>query len=226
MTPTEDRLLGWHFLTADRRMAYSGHAVESGGVYHVDAKRLELCAYGLHASVQALDSLVFAPGPVVCRVELSGRIIRGRDKACASVRKVLAMADATYVLYEFACQCAEDALKVVNIKAHAPWKAIEVRRKHLTGVATDAELDDAVRAIANCMHGYPKSLAWSTVLFATRQSSSAWDAARITAIDAANCITKATTTWPQDLSAWAAVQRAQNKRLEEMFCELLNITKE
>jgi hypothetical protein len=35
---------------------------------------------GLHASVRISDALQFAPGPTICRVECSGKIIHESDK--------------------------------------------------------------------------------------------------------------------------------------------------
>ena len=48
----------WHFLKADRRLAFPPYTiVESSEKLTVDPDKLELCTYGLHASIRALDAL-------------------------------------------------------------------------------------------------------------------------------------------------------------------------
>ena len=94
--------LYWHFLASDGRMAYTGELVEVGKTYRIEGEPV-LCKRGLHASARALDALKYAPGPVICRVTLGGTVLHGDDKSVAQERTVLAMADATAVLHEFAC---------------------------------------------------------------------------------------------------------------------------
>ena len=121
---SSEAMLAWHFLKADRRLAYPPHTpVFAGQRLTVAPERLRLCTYGLHASVRALDALEYAPGPVVCRVALGGVIKRGNDKVCASERTVLAMADATETLRAFARSCALDVID--------KWSAPPVVRKYL-----------------------------------------------------------------------------------------------
>jgi len=52
----------------------------------------------------------YAPGPVVCRVECGGEVIRGDDKLVCTERKVLWIADASEVLFHFARLCALDVV--------------------------------------------------------------------------------------------------------------------
>ena len=117
-------MIAWHFLQSDRKLAYPPHTpVFTGQLLTVDPARLYLCAYGLHASERALDALNYAPGPIVCRARLGGRILTGEDKACASERTVIAMADATEVLRAFARACALDVID--------EWDAPAVVREYL-----------------------------------------------------------------------------------------------
>lgn len=168
--------LFWHFLPADRRLRWgSRELVEVGSVtrmtwpyrneddkedYHGPAT----CSAGLHASRRAIDALQYAPGPICCRVRLSGRIVEDTDKAAADERHVLAMADVTKILHEFACRCAESALKATKVEDPRAWKAIEVKRAWLRGEAFDRDLDAA------------SSAARATARAAARDA--AWDAAR------------------------------------------------
>jgi hypothetical protein len=103
-------MLAWHFLRDDQRLSYHPHTLVEVGQKLTVEPPLELCRWGLHASKKALDALGYAPGSIACRVELSGEILEGEDKVCATERTVLQMIDATNVLHEFACWCAEQAL--------------------------------------------------------------------------------------------------------------------
>lgn len=98
-------VIGWHFLREDRRLGYGdGREVKVGEALTVDGP-LVLCERGLHASPRAIDALQYAPGPIACRVRLSGEVLGPTDehvdKACATERTVIAMIDATDVLREF-----------------------------------------------------------------------------------------------------------------------------
>jgi hypothetical protein len=85
--------------------------IETGTVVEVDRSRpLELCDYGLHASVSAWDALSYAPGSVVSRVRLYGEIVHGDDKCVAYRRRHLWVADASEVLRAFARRCALDVV--------------------------------------------------------------------------------------------------------------------
>ena len=139
-----DTLLGWHFVAEDGKERWgSRRRIQAGKTYRVRGE-IALCEHGLHASERSIDALNYAPGPIVCRVQLSGRILRDTDKAVATERTVLAMADATNLLHEFACWCAERALRAERKAGRVPdkrsWEAIRVKRRWLKGKATDEEL--------------------------------------------------------------------------------------
>ena len=53
------------------------------------------------------------------------------------------IADATMVLHEFACLCAEDAIALIQDPDPRSVNAIAVKRAWLRGQATDNELDAA-----------------------------------------------------------------------------------
>ncbi len=162
-------MFGWHFLPESRCLQHSRSkkAITEGSVTKV-RRPLELCRHGLHASERAIDSLQFAPGPIVCRVELSGEILRGSDKACATERRVLWMADATRTLHEFAVWCARGALERQRATGHEPdprsWAALDAKLAWLNGEITEQELAAARDAARNAA----RNAAWDA----------AWDAAR------------------------------------------------
>ena len=96
---------GWHFLRTDRRLGYRDNRLAVVGETLTVSGPLVICKRGLHASARALDALSYAPGPIACRVQLSGTVLVGSDehadKACATERTVLAIVDASDVLREF-----------------------------------------------------------------------------------------------------------------------------
>ena len=186
----EPQKLYWHWLPEDQRLRYDSRQLVVAGETITHNGPVVMCESGLHASERAIDSLQYAPGPIICRVTLGGFVAHGIDKSVASERTVLWMADATNTLHEFACRCAEDALRTAKVEDVRCWQAIETKRKWLRGEATDAELDAAWDA------------AWAA----------AWDAAR----DAARAAARAAA---RD-AAWDAAWDAQNTRLTDMLLAL------
>lgn len=141
-------VLAWHFLRSDKCLNYPPHTlVETGQTLTATERPLELCSYGLHASIRAIDALSYAPGDIICRVELSGEITHGDDKLCATHRKVLWMTDAANTLHEFACWSAEQALLAERVAGREPdarcFAAIEAKRKWIIGETSLDELEAA-----------------------------------------------------------------------------------
>ena len=195
MDSMTEHILAWYFLKEDRKLRYAPYTpVEPGQVLRVEGP-LELCRRGLHASIRPLDALRYAPGSIVCRVEMGGDIIHGDDKLCASERKTLWVADATRTLHEFACWCAERALLRERDAGREPdprsWDAVEAKRAWLRG-----EIDDKALAAA-------ADAAWATAA-AARAAVYAAAAAVDAAVDA----------------AWAAAWAEQNAELERALGEL------
>jgi hypothetical protein len=207
--------VGWHFLKDDRRLRWGTEQKIRKGTLCKVKGRLSLCEYGLHASKKAFDALKYAPGSIVCRVELRGKILEADDKACAEQRKVLAIADATSVLHEFACWCAEGALKRERKAGREPdkrsWDAIKTKRRWLRGNASDDELaaaSTAARDAAGAAASAAASTAASTAAWAAASaaaSTAAWDAASTAASAAAST------------AAWDAARDAQNRKLTKML---------
>lgn len=163
----------WHFVKEDLTLR-DGQKVKAGRVYKLP-KGTEpvLCHTGYHASMRAIDALNYAPGPIVCRVELRGQVVEDTDKLVATERKVLWLADASKTLRLFACDEAAWALKrfVPNPDPRSV-EAIRVARKYAHGKATDAELAAAWAAA--------RDAAWDAT------PAAAWDAARAAARDRQN----------------------------------------
>lgn len=165
---------GWHFCGEDLKLGYNdGRSIRAGETLTVEGTPV-ICSYGLHACEKALDALNYASGPIICRVRLSGTVIQGTgenvDKYAATSRTVLWMADATNVLHEFACWCAEKALRGERLASREPdprsWAAIEMKRIWLRGEVTHKELyvtADAARAatLAAEMAATARAAAWA-----------------------------------------------------------------
>jgi hypothetical protein len=212
-------MLAWHFLRDDRRLNYPPHTLVEVGKKLTVKPPLELCRWGLHASKRAVDALQYAPGPIACRVELSGEILEGDDKVCATERTVLKMLDATNILHEFACWCAEQALLKEREAGREPdprsWAAVEAKRKWLRGEITDSELAAARDAAWAATWAATRAAAWDVAWAAAREA--AWDAARTAAWDIA---WTATRDVARDV-AWDAAWAAQNTQLEKMLLEAM-----
>jgi len=174
-------VLAWHFLL-EGGVTRDGQTVTVGSRLHVDPP-LVLCERGLHASHRIIDALRYAPGPVVCRVRMSGEIVDGLDKLVATDREVVAMTDATNVLHEFACVVAEEALRKAGATDERLWNAIATKRRWLARDATYTELSAALEA-ANTDWGAAKAAsaaaretaweaAWWAACWATKVAASA-----------------------------------------------------
>ena len=184
---------GWHFLRSDRRLGYGdGRLVVAGETLTIGGPPV-LCQYGLHASRRAIDALKFAPGNIICRVHLSGEILEEHDKAVATERSTIWIADANDVLRQFARSCA---LSVAHL-----WNMPPIVRQYLeTG-------DESIRAAAwDAARAGARAAAWDAAWDAARAAAraAAWDAARAAAWDA----------------AWAAAWAAQNTELERLLLSL------
>ena len=153
----------WHFCNTERTLGYGdGRKIEVGKSLTHEGD-LELCYSGLHASVDILDALRYAPGPIACRVKLAGEILEVSDKVVATERKVLWMVDATEALGAFA---RGEALRVAHL-----WDAPEVVLKYLrTG---DESLREAALAAsyAAASHASHASYAASHASYAAARTA-------------------------------------------------------
>ena len=94
-------VLAWHWLH-DNGTMHCAHMfgsareheapVRVGWTYWVGGE-IKLCEWGLHASLDVCDAIRYAPGLVLCRVEMGGKIKYDHDKLVAETRTVLWMAD-------------------------------------------------------------------------------------------------------------------------------------
>lgn len=133
----------WHYLKEDRRIRFrdgkevdDGEIVEVGKTYTAKGK-LVLCKNGMHGSISPLDALQYAPGPIVCRVNIIGEIQKGDDKIIGRNRKVLWMYDATDVLRKFSRMCALDVVYLWDAP-DVVVQYLQVGKEELRDAAWDA----------------------------------------------------------------------------------------
>lgn len=104
----------WHFLLDNKRCAHGYLGEISVGQTLKHEGPIKLGAEGLHASEQLLHALRYAHGSILCRIELSGHIIKGDDKCVATERKVLWMGNIETLLFNYAYDETERWLKQRN----------------------------------------------------------------------------------------------------------------
>ena len=139
-----NKVLAWHFSPLDCLLANGdGRKIVAGESLSVSLP-LTLCKRGLHGSVNILDALNYAPGPMLWRVEISGEILEEKDKLCGETRKALWGFDCRDLLFSFARECALDVI--------GNWKAPEIVRQFL--MTGDISLKYAAESAA-------ESAAWS-----------------------------------------------------------------
>lgn len=204
-----NKTLAWHFLRDDCKMRFKPEVMVKPDVEYKAELPLSICKNGLHASEQIIDALFYAPGPVVCRVELSGEIIKSDDKICAEKRKVLWMYNAANVLHEFACIVAEQALLKERESGREPdpcsWRAIEVKRRWLNGESSSEDLAAA------------RTAAMWAALRATwaAEVAAAWSASKAAVSKAVGAASRAAAYAETREIAWAAITKREVNRVAE-----------
>jgi len=173
-------VLAWHFVNATLR---DGRPVpaDGGALKHVGP--LVPCETGLHASERLIDALQYAPGQVLCRVQMGGTIKREEDKLVARRRTILWRIDATDVLRVFARRCALDVAHLWDmppIVQHYLETGDESIRAAAQAAALAAARDAALDAAWAAARAAARAAAWAAALDA------AWAAARAAALDAQN----------------------------------------
>ena len=112
--------MAWHFLPPDRKFRYGdGNIAEAGYTYTVEPP-LHPCHWGLHFCVRALDGLLYAPGSIIGRVEISGKVIRQKDKGCATERTYLWIAEAAEILWDARNWAGDERTSSAYAHAEAP----------------------------------------------------------------------------------------------------------
>lgn len=230
-TLPQDAVLAWHFLSSingEPRLSHGdGRLVVQGETLSVKGTP-RLCAYGLHASVKALDALGWADDDVFAqRVWVRGALQVGEGKLCGQQRHCIALLSAEQtrrVLQEFALWCAARALELVREAGRVPdarsEKALMVTALYLEGKATRQEVNAAVAAAdaaAGCAgddtYAAANAIARAVNIVGYARVNTAWQAANA----AASAAYEATS------AAWEAERAAQNARLERKLLDAMGL---
>ncbi len=154
----------WHFV-GDRLR--DGRPVPADGEWLEHKGPLVMCESGLHFSREPFDALQYAPGNVLCLVEVGGEIVetKGDNKGICTRRKIVVRMDAEELLCYFSRM---QALSVIHMNEDL-CNSEAVCDYLMTG-------DESLRAAAR-----------AAALDAARDAAraAAWDAARAAAWDAA-----------------------------------------
>lgn len=141
---TEETIRAWHFLPADRKLTHGdGREVVVGETLSASPSP-SIGRRGLHACPWISDALSYAPGPVLCLVDVWGDLHADEDKVAGRHRRVIEMHDVTRELHEFACAAATFALENEMSLGRVPdprsYEAIQARLGWLRGDVDDDEL--------------------------------------------------------------------------------------
>ena len=107
-------MLAYHFVGNTLR---DGSPVPADGVVLKMDGPIYLCERGFHASLHPFDALQYAPGNVLCLVEMGGTIKHGTDKLVASERTIIKRVNAEQMLRKFACDMALSVAHLWDIPA-------------------------------------------------------------------------------------------------------------
>ena len=170
-------VIRYHFLKADMTAGHGKEPPWEKGEKRTATGDLELCANGYHYGLTLLGALEYAPGPVFCRVRISGDRIEEGDKGCARTRELVAWKNAEKELRLFAADCAERALLRERKDGSEPdprsWAAVAVARRYSNGEATQKELARSSLAASNAA----SSAASNAASYASSAASNAASAA-------------------------------------------------
>ena len=122
MSKKENKKFYYHFVSETLRDA---RPVPADGEWLEHDGKVKMCERGLHASPTAWEALQYAPGSVLCLVEMDG-IEKHKDhpdKVVGARRRIIARFDATEMLRAHARQ---SALSVIHL-----WDAPAVVREYL-----------------------------------------------------------------------------------------------
>ena len=166
--PRRKTILAWHFVDDTLR---DGRPVPKDGEKLIFPGEPVMCERGLHASRHPFDALRYAPGAILCRVRCGGTIIEGDDKLVCTERTIVARADATEALLDFA------RMQALSVIGNYPGEPADAVLDWLMGDAS------ARSAAGSAARSAARSAAWSAAESAAR--SAAESAARSAAESAA-----------------------------------------
>ena len=185
-------MLAYHWLTESMTAGHGDEPAWTEGEERTikGRKKIVICQHGYHSSPTPFDGLEYAPGPILCLVEIGEPVESQPDKHVSKTRKLIKAIDVSQQLREFACDVAEEALnrevqagRTVDERSRA---AIEVARRYARKQATPEELAaawDAARDAAYAAYA-ARAAAWAAARAAARDAAraaawAAWDAQKV-----------------------------------------------
>ena len=160
--------LGWHFLSNDYRLRYDDHRLVKKKIW-IQAKECNnpvLCYKGMHASKRLFDALGFAPGSVLCRVKVRGKIKYASDKFVGMERFVVEMKNMDDIFEKFALWCYERALTKNGTTNKKCWSVAKLKKYLLDGIGGEdifalgehLPYDNTQNAIRGCIFNMMRDL--------------------------------------------------------------------
>ena len=143
-------LLAWHGCRADGTTKHL-KVKELVGVKTLLAGDVELCKNALHGSMRAVDMLRFSEGLWVKRTLHEGKILLAADKFGSSERTVVAEADATQVVVDWALWCADRAVRIHAVDA-LRQAGMDTEAEKLVSLATITDKKSALAAAHTAAH--------------------------------------------------------------------------
>lgn len=131
-TKTPKIKTGWHFLREDMMLRYSDGRTVKKGIWMKARNCIGgpiLCKQGMHASENILDAIQYAPGIILCKVNVRGNIITSKDKFVGMERVVLDFFNCRETFERFCLWCYERALKKCGITNETCWKEARIRKQ-------------------------------------------------------------------------------------------------
>jgi hypothetical protein len=165
----EQGILAWQFLAEDGRTeAGKGIAMHAGETWAAGGPATP-ADWECSGSVRALDALQYASGPMACRVVLWGEVTQTPFEIFATKCTCLWLADASYVLHEFALRIASSYLRQMQNTGHQIdplcWTALDVKKGWLHGQATDTRVQQASLAVQELVRDETKRVVQAATNF-------------------------------------------------------------
>ena len=191
------KILAYHFLKSDMCSGEGHEPPWKEGETRTLGGEIVICAHGYHASRTAWDALKFAPGPVLCLVEVEP-VEEHTEKLVSRSRRLIKAVNVERELREFAADCAERVLHFYE-EAYPgdqrPRAAIATARAYARGEATDGELGATVDAADAA---YAAAARAADAARAARATVDAADAAYAAAARAADAARAAEHKWQRE----------------------------
>ena len=180
-----EMIRAWHFLRDDMRSGSGAEPAWTEGEERTITGRLKLCDRGYHSSPTPWDALQYAPGSMLCLVEISEPVKRDKDKAVSRTRRLVRAINIERELRLFACDCAESAVEIVRTRGAKPdprsLAAIATARRFANGEASVEELDAAATSAAEAARAAAEDARAAWAAWAAAEAASAARAARAAA---------------------------------------------